>query len=690
LNDVSDRLKTPEWGRVVTELSRPAGDDMSFLRRLTGVLGQVGGAKRATLVVVPGGSGADGSVIEPRAVFAWPSDGGMTGGVPSGGAVGGAVEADRETLSAARSAAERGGTRIFGVEDGGGGVGGGGAYYTSGPSGYLVALPIGFGGSGAGGAAPVVVLALDSRSPQAMAATLAMVEVLAGYVHTHAAQQQLVRLRSAGAALDLAARLIASINGAPNFKGATMQASNDLMRQLQLDRVAIGWTHGLGRRGEGERVRVVALSDTEHLDRRMAMVQKLEMAMDECLDQEQAVLYPPPPEREASTVGPDAVAPGTVGEPADVLLSQAVVHAHKGLAGGDAQLRVASVPLRAGEDIVGVLTVELGGASSGAGERRGPALDANLVELLQAVADLVAPVLRIRRNDDRNVALRAWDAALAGASWAVGPRHTVWKLAGVAALALMVSVLVVKAEYRIEAPVELRPMERRTVSVPFNGIISEVPEGIEPGASVEAGQVLLVLDTTELRLQAIDTRAQLRTAETERDQASRERKLAEAQQAAARAEQSRARLALLEQRIEDATVRAPIAGTILAGDVRDVRGSAVELGQALFEIAPLDRMRVVARVDDRDIGLVSIGQSGSVATKAYPGRRFPMTVERVVPMAMPTDGGNTFEVHATLDASAAWMRPGMEGLCKLDTGRRTLAEIGARRVVDTLRLWLWW
>ncbi|TVQ63732.1 MAG: HlyD family efflux transporter periplasmic adaptor subunit [Phycisphaerales bacterium] len=679
MNDVSSKLKTPEWGRVVAELARPAGDDMSFLRRLASVLGQVSGARRATLVVVPAGSG-EGVVAEPRAVFAWPTEPGASG-----------VAADRDTLSAARSAAERGASRVFGVEDG---EGGGAAYYTSGPSGYLVGLPIGFGGSGAGGPVPVVVLALDARSPQALSATLALVEVLAGYVHTHAAHQQLGRLRSAGAALDLAARLIASINNAPTFKGAAMQAANDLMRQLQLDRVALGWTHGLGRRGEGERVKLVALSDTEHVDRRMAMVRGLEAAMDECLDQEQAVLYPPPPERDTGSAGSEDVSGSGTGEPADVLLSQAVVHAHKALASGDAQLRVASVPLRAGEDVVGVLTVELGGgasgASAGAGARQGPALDANLVELLQAVMDLVAPVLRIRRSDDRNVALRGWDSALATGAWAVGPRHTAWKLLGVAAIALVTAILVVKAEYRIEAPVELRPIERRTVSVPFSGIISEVPEGIEAGALVEAGDVLLVLDTTELRLQAIDTRAQLRTAETERDQASRERKLGEAQQADARAEQSRARLALLEQRIEDATVRAPIAGTILAGDVRDVRGSAVELGQALFEIAPLDQMRVVARVDDRDIGLVSLGQSGSVATKAYPGRRFPMTVERVVPLATPSEGGNTFEVHATLDGSAAWMRPGMEGLCKLDTGERTLAEIGARRVVDTLRLWLWW
>jgi hypothetical protein len=95
--------------------------------------------------------------------------------------------------------------------------------------------------------------------------------------------------------------------------------------------VALGWIHGIGSSGVA---RVVAISDTEMIDRRMAMVQKLAAAMDECLDQEQAVLYPPPPAE---------------GEKADVLLSQAITHAHRELAASDARLKVVSLPLRDGD-----------------------------------------------------------------------------------------------------------------------------------------------------------------------------------------------------------------------------------------------------------------------------------------------------------------------------------------------------
>jgi hypothetical protein len=68
-----------------------------------------------------------------------------------------------------------------------------------------------------------------------------------------------------------------------------------------------------------------------------------------------------------------------------------------------------------------------------------------------------------------------------------------------------------------------------------------------------------------------------------------------------------------------------------------------------------------------------------------------MTVERIVPLASPDqDRRNAFEVRARLDQTAGWMRPGMEGLVKFNTGKRTLLDIGTRRIRDTLRLWLWW
>ena len=80
------------------------------------------------------------------------------------------------------------------------------------------------------------------------------------------------------------------------------------------------------------------------------------------------------------------------GEKADVLLSQAITHAHRELAASDARLKVVSLPLRDGDKVVGAVTIE--------STAEGPA-DIASVELVQAALDLVTPVLVVRRSDDR-------------------------------------------------------------------------------------------------------------------------------------------------------------------------------------------------------------------------------------------------------------------------------------------------
>lgn len=661
------KLRAPGWQRVVAELTSPAPDDRAFLMRLLSVLAQAGGARQAVLFAAGSAEDDAGAEVEPRALSVWPvlSEQDRSGGPVSEGH----VEHARDCKTAVRESAISGKVALFGIE-------GESQFYEAGHKGYLIAAPLSRGqGDAPGGVRHVITLLLDARSQQALQTTVALVELMCGYVHGHASNQLLARTRAASMALDLATRLIASINTAPNFKGAGIQLVNDLSRQLGADRVALGWAKGLGRKGEGATVKTVAISDTEFIDRRMAMVVKLESAMDECFDQDQPVLYPPPPER--------AMRPG---EDADVLLAQAITHAHRELASSDAKMKIASMPLRVDEDVVGVLTIE------SAGEGR---IDLAMLELLQSTMDLIAPVLALRRSDDRNLALRGYDSLLKAGSWLVGTKHTVWKLAAVAATAVVLAVVLVRVEYRIEAPVVLRAETQRTISVPFDGIIASVPEGIESGVAVKQGQTLAVMDTTELKLQRLDAASQLEEASKRADSALAQGKLDEYKQSSAQAEQARAKMELLDTQIGKATITAPIDGTIIEGDLRDMIGASVKLGQNLYMLAPLNTMMLVAQVSDKDIALIhDSGEGvthGQIATKAFPGRDFDFTVEQIVPLAQPdADRRNAFEVRGTLDESAPWMRPGMEGLAKFNTGKRSLLDIGTRRIRDTLRLWLWW
>lgn len=656
-------LKTPGWQRVVAELNTPAPDDRTFLHRLVAVMAQVSGSRQAVLFAVEREQAEQASPPEPRAVVVWPPPASPEQPAPE-------IESAPDARAAARAAASSNQIQIFGLEQAAG-------FYEAQDKGYIVAVPVQSGGpeQGPAAAAPrgVITLLIDQRSRQALQTTTAILEVMAGYAHLHAARQQLKRARASTAALDLAGRLIASVNHAKSFKGACFQLVNDLSRQMRADRVAIGWVKGIRSSGA---IRVLAVSDTEMIDRRMAMIQKLQAAMDECMDQEQAVLYPPPP---AQGDGPGATG--------DVVLSQAITHAHRELAASDARMKVVSLPLREGDTVIGVVTIE--------STAEGPA-DIGAIELVQAAMDLVAPVLMIRRSDDRPLALRAGVSANKAGAWLVGTKHTVWKLVAAVVLVGMLLTIFVNTTYRVEAPIELQPRVRFIISTPFDGILGKLPEGIEAGRTVKKGDVLAEMDMEDIRLRIIQATEERRQALAEADAYMKARKPAEGEQAAARAAQADAKLQLAQLDLDRARIVAPIDGTIIAGDLADKIGASFKLGDALFQIAPLDDMVVVARVSDRDIALIK-GQeskggptSGEIATKAFPAKAFPFTVERIVPLAQPKDGKNAFEVRGTLLAAEPWLRPGMEGIAKFDTGRHSLMWIGTRRIRDQLRLWLWW
>lgn len=661
------QLKAAGWQRVVAELNAPAPDDRIYFERLLRILAQVSAARQAVLYLP---DRVDGEEVDPRVDMVWPPaelDRDAEKAANQVAPQTSQVLFGNESRTAARGAFSTAQARAFGLDKDEG------YYGESTQNGFLLAVPLGQRAAGVPhpSGSPtrevpfaVATLLIEPRAKDAIRSTLAMAEVLAGYVAGHHARSALKKTQASSVALDLAARLIASINNAPNFKGACLQLCNDLAKQFALDRVALGWV-------TSDVVKVRAISDVEHFDHRTNMVQKVAAAMDECLDQEQPVLFPQPP--------------GT-GDGSDVLLSQAIVHAHRELAAGNAKLKVCSLPLRDGDDVIGVCTFE----ASGDG-----VVDLATIEIIQASMDLIAPVLKIRRSDDRVLPLRAWDSSKRAAAWFVGTKHTVWKVAAIAALSAAVFVTFYTTTYRPGAEATLEPRTRRFVSAPFEGVVNSVGPSVTPGSIVHEGDLLVELDTSELVLALKDAEGRMDQART---QAAAARK-AKDQSKVAQAEQQEERAATeakrYRYRIEKSRILAPISGAIIAGDIKDRIGSTVKTGDMLVQVAPLDDIIVVAKVDERDIGLIKQAFEqgkgiGEVASKAKPDEPMPITIEQIVPLSSAVEGKNVFEVRAALKGRPAWFSPGVEGIAKFDTVNRSLLWIGTRRLIDQARLWLWW
>lgn len=491
-------------------------------------------------------------------------------------------------------------------------------------------------------------------------ATVVQRELAAGLYDGYSARLEAMAAAEQTRHVRQALAVLASAQEATGFRGACMNLVNELATTLQAQRVSLGWVRGSS-------VRLIAMNDVDHVKRHTREAGLLEMAMAECLDQEQPLVWPVP-------------------EDAEPLLTQAVTYSHRKLLEGRADVRVLSVPVRAGEDVVGVLTVE----------RTEQAFDPALVQRLQLTADVVGPQLRDRYQSDRWLIGHAWQSLRRLAAYLVGPKHVGWKLATLVMLAVLTYGLVGTWPYRISAPFRLEAHDRRVASAVYEGRLDRVH--VQPGDIVKAGQLLAELDASTWRSYLAEANAELRAAQIQRDRASLENKQPEAAQAAASIEQIQARIALLHERIESTAIRSPIDGVVLAGYWHDKIGSMVEQGRAMFEIAPLEQLTAVVRVNEIDVNQITALSdqtlqpqiTGELATRAEPRITFRIVSDRLVPSARPDDGANVFELWCTLEDPAPWLRPGMEGTARLDVGRRPIVWILTHRIVDTLRLWLWW
>nr|WP_245516624.1 HlyD family secretion protein [Methylobacterium segetis] len=127
----------------------------------------------------------------------------------------------------------------------------------------------------------------------------------------------------------------------------------------------------------------------------------------------------------------------------------------------------------------------------------------------------------------------------------------------------------------------------------------------------------------------------------------------------------------------------------MSGDLSQAIGGAIGRGQVLFEIAPLDAYRVVLSVDERLIADLRAGQRGQMLASSLPEEPQALTVQTITPVAEARNGRNLFRVEGRITQGSTRLRPGMEGIAKVDVERRLLVWIWARPLVDWARLTLW-
>lgn len=508
----------------------------------------------------------------------------------------------------------------------------------------------------AGGGRPRLVALIVLRGATPAAAQEAMRELhwAAGWLAADAWQAEaglnLGRIARAEAALDI----LAAAGEHRSVEASAMAIVNALPQAVPCDQAGIGLVAGR-RRTAG--VRLVALSHSAWFKRRSRQIEALTTAMEEGVDQGAPVAFP--------------ALPGT---------ERAISLAHADYVRQTRARHVLSVPLPTAAGASGALFLER--------REDQPFSEADLL-MAEAIGALLGPFMEQKRLNGRWLGGRLVDGLLHALGVLLGPARLSWKLLGLGLLLLLVAAATVRAPFRIQADAVLRGSVQRAVVAPFSGYVAEAP--LRAGDRVGVGAVIARLADADLQLEALRWRSERdRLSAQQRDEMAQYNR-AQVALLEAQIRQADAQLALAEAKLERTVLLAPIDGLILQGDLSQRLGAPVQQGEVLFEIAPLDDYRVELMVDERDLRHVGEGAAGRLILTGQPDQGLGVRIDRITPIAEAHEGANAFRVEASLIDRAGHLRPGMEGIAKIDVGDRLLSYIWTRRLADWARrtIWVW-
>ncbi len=243
-----------------------------------------------------------------------------------------------------------------------------------------------------------------------------------------------------------------------------------------------------------------------------------------------------------------------------------------------------------------------------------------------------------------------------------------------------------------EATGVVEPINVIEVKAKSSGQIVAMP--VETGTLVKAGDLLVQLDTRDTRNAYEQAKADLdaanvnlrvsKQAKDRADQLFTDRIITaveheQAQVAYANAQatvlRNRAALDIRLQGLQEATVRAPVVGTVIEKDV--ALGQVIASGTGSFgggttilKMADLTKVRVRALVNETDIGEVRSGLTATVTVDAFPDRPFTGTVEKIEPQATIQQSVTMFPVLISIDNQARLLMPGMNGQVSIEVQRR--------------------
>lgn len=442
--------------------------------------------------------------------------------------------------------------------------------------------------------------------------------------------------------------LMGSVLKHDNSNKACMEVAASICDRLNCDRVTIGLRNGMV-------VRAECISHLASFDERTQLIRRIEASMEEAIDQDTTITLP-------KLKDVDSV----------------IDKSHREFQTNDSVgSSIATFPLN-GKDKVGAITLERSGSTP---------FDRDTLDWCDSVLSAIAPIIELKRFEERSIVSKIRDSARKTCQHIVGPKHLKLKVAGAVAASILLLAGIFNGNHIVSAPAVIEGAQAQVIAAPIAGFIKSAE--VRAGDKVAAGQVLASLDDRSLQLELKKWQGEENKIEKAYQEALAKKARAELSILRAKSEQIAAEQALVLERLERTTLKAPFAGYVTSGDLSQSLGAPVEIGDVLFEVAPAEEYKVIVKVDERDMAGVDENKIGKVVIAAMPGDPLPFAVDQVVPMAISGDGNSYFRIEAEFDQATPELRPGMEGVARIEMGERKYLWIWTHKLVDRVKLWLW-
>lgn len=439
--------------------------------------------------------------------------------------------------------------------------------------------------------------------------------------------------------------LLQTLASCDQFRLASHELTSQMQTHLNVVRVVLGW------KGDRPTQRVVSISGVTNQDNQSEEVRLYQSCLDEAITRESVGCFP------ASNAGAD--------EDSASMLS------HKQLAGRDRE--VVSVPLvtKNGTNVGSLLVI----ATRGQIASRPRSLD-----FIAASASPIADVLVgcERSEGTRLTKLIRWYQSCSFAK----------RSFTLCAIATVFAAAWIPIDYQVGAPSVIEPVERRFCVAPHDGLLQTT--AVEPGDVVTENQMIASMDGREVRWELAGLVAQHRRAAKQHDAHLAAHETTDAMQAELEMQRLQSQIDLLSHREENLTLTAPISGIVLSGSMDRRENFPVDQGQVLYEIAPLDELRIELSVPGDDVSHIREGSEVEIMFAGFGGESFSATIAKIRPQSEVRDDKNVFVAECLLTNIDGRLRPGMKGSAKITGAKHSIGWVMLHRAWEQVCMRMPW